>query len=76
MLESFPVILIVGTVLGFLAGIGVGGGSLFLRGGALLGVDDHVVALAVLDDVYGLAVLLAGGKRPDDADRIGLCEGG
>lgn len=30
MLESFPVILIVGTVLGFLAGIGVGGGSLLI----------------------------------------------
>jgi len=29
-LESFPVILIVGTVLGFLAGIGVGGGSLLI----------------------------------------------
>lgn len=30
MLESFPVVLIVGTVLGFLAGIGVGGGSLLI----------------------------------------------
>ena len=30
MLESLPVILIVGTVLGFLAGIGVGGGSLLI----------------------------------------------
>ena len=30
MLESFLVVLIVGTVLGFLAGIGVGGGSLLI----------------------------------------------
>lgn len=30
MLESLPVVLIIGTVLGFLAGIGVGGGSLLI----------------------------------------------
>ena len=30
MLETFPVILIVGTVLGFLSGIGIGGGSLMI----------------------------------------------
>ena len=30
MLESLPVVLLVGTVLGFLAGIGVGGGSLLV----------------------------------------------
>ena len=30
MLESFPVTLLVGTVLGFLSGLGVGGGSLFV----------------------------------------------
>lgn len=30
MLESFPVSLAVGTVLGFLAGLGVGGGSLLI----------------------------------------------
>ena len=30
MLESLPVVLVVGTVLGFLAGIGVGGGSLLI----------------------------------------------
>lgn len=30
MLESFPVIIIVGTVLGFLSGIGIGGGSLLI----------------------------------------------
>ena len=30
MLESLPVVLIVGTALGFLAGIGVGGGSLLI----------------------------------------------
>lgn len=30
MLEAFPVVLITGTALGFLAGIGVGGGSLLM----------------------------------------------
>lgn len=30
MLESLPVILIVGTVLGFLTGLGIGGGSLLI----------------------------------------------
>ena len=30
MLESIPVVIIVGTILGFLAGIGVGGGSLLI----------------------------------------------
>ena len=30
MLESFPVLLIVGSALGFLAGLGVGGGSLLM----------------------------------------------
>lgn len=30
MLESFPVVLAISTVLGFLAGIGVGGGSLLI----------------------------------------------
>ena len=30
MLDSFPVSLVVGTVLGFLSGLGVGGGSLLL----------------------------------------------
>ena len=30
MLESLPVILIIGTALGFLAGLGVGGGSLLI----------------------------------------------
>ena len=30
MLESFPVILIIGTLLGFLSGLGIGGGSLLI----------------------------------------------
>ena len=30
MVESFPVMLLVGTVLGFLAGLGIGGGSLLV----------------------------------------------
>ena len=43
MLESFPVILIVGTVLGFLSGIGIGGGSLLILWLTLmLGVEPQV----------------------------------
>jgi uncharacterized membrane protein YfcA len=30
MLESLPVILLVGTILGFLSGLGIGGGSLLI----------------------------------------------
>ena len=30
MLESFPVCIAVGTILGFLAGLGIGGGSLLI----------------------------------------------
>ena len=30
MLESLPIVLIVGTVLGFLSGLGIGGGSLLI----------------------------------------------
>ena len=30
MLESFPVIILVGTLLGFLSGLGIGGGSLLI----------------------------------------------
>lgn len=40
MLESLPVTLIVGTVLGFLAGLGIGGGSLLLLWlTVVLGID-------------------------------------
>lgn len=40
MLESLPVILIVGTVLGFLTGLGIGGGSLLILWLTMvLGVD-------------------------------------
>ncbi|MBQ8236940.1 MAG: TSUP family transporter [Oscillospiraceae bacterium] len=40
MLESFPVILIIGTALGFLTGLGVGGGSLLIIWlTAVLGMD-------------------------------------
>ena len=31
MVESLPIILVVGTVLGFLAGLGIGGGSLLVQ---------------------------------------------
>ena len=41
MLESLPVVLIIGTVLGFLAGIGVGGGSLLILWLTLVLGMDH-----------------------------------
>ena len=41
MLESLPVVLIIGTTLGFLAGIGVGGGSLLILGLTLVLGMDH-----------------------------------
>lgn len=44
MLDSFPVLLIVGSVLGFLAGLGVGGGSLLMLWLTLVMGADHSVA--------------------------------
>lgn len=44
MLESFPVLLAVGSVLGFLAGLGVGGGSLLMLWLTLVIGTDHSVA--------------------------------
>lgn len=41
MLESLPVVLLIGTVLGFLAGIGVGGGSLLVLWLTLILGMDH-----------------------------------
>lgn len=42
MLESFPVILIVGTLLGFLSGLGIGGGSLLIIWlSVILGMDHN-----------------------------------
>lgn len=44
MLDSFPVLLIVGSVLGFLAGLGVGGGSLLMLWLTLVMGTSHSVA--------------------------------
>jgi len=44
MLESFPVLLAIGSVLGFLAGLGVGGGSLLMLWLTLVIGTDHSVA--------------------------------
>lgn len=44
MLDSIPVILFIGTVLGFLAGIGVGGGSLLILWLTLLVGMEHTEA--------------------------------
>ena len=42
MLESFPVSLIVGTLLGFLSGLGIGGGSLLIIWlSVILGMDHN-----------------------------------
>jgi len=46
-LESFPFILAVGTVLGFLAGIGVGGGSLLILWLTLVLGVSHSVARGI-----------------------------
>lgn len=46
MLESFPVTIIVGILLGFLAGIGVGGGSLLILWLTLvLGMEHHAARI-------------------------------
>ena len=43
MLDSHPIILIVGTVLGFLAGLGIGGGSLLILWLTfVLGIDHNI----------------------------------
>lgn len=43
MLESWPVALIIGTVLGFLSGLGIGGGSLLMLWLTIvLGVDHRI----------------------------------
>ena len=47
MLESFPVILTVGTVLGFLAGLGIGGGSLLILWLTMVLGMDHSVARGI-----------------------------
>ena len=44
MLESFPVSMVVGAVLGFLAGLGVGGGSLLILWLSLVLGMDHGIA--------------------------------
>lgn len=47
MLESFPVSLMVGTVLGFLAGLGVGGGSLLILWLTLVMGMEHNIARSI-----------------------------
>lgn len=47
MLESVPVILAVGTVLGFLSGLGVGGGSLLMLWLTLVVNIEHNVARTI-----------------------------
>lgn len=47
MLESFPFAIIIGTVLGFLAGLGVGGGSLLILWLTLTLNTEHGIARSV-----------------------------
>lgn len=47
MLESFPIALVVGCVLGFLAGLGVGGGSLLILWLTLVLGMDHGIARTI-----------------------------
>ncbi|MBQ8834716.1 MAG: TSUP family transporter [Oscillospiraceae bacterium] len=47
MLESFPVILIVSTLLGFLAGLGIGGGSLLILWLTMVLGMEHTVARGI-----------------------------
>lgn len=47
MLESLPVMLIVGTALGFLAGLGIGGGSLLILWLTMVLGMDHTMARSI-----------------------------
>ncbi|MBO5836553.1 MAG: TSUP family transporter [Oscillospiraceae bacterium] len=47
MLESFPVVIIIGTVLGFLAGLGVGGGTLLILWLTLVINTDQSIARSI-----------------------------
>ena len=47
MLESFPVILIIGTILGFLSGLGIGGGSLLILWLTMVLHEDPQVARSI-----------------------------
>lgn len=47
MLESFPVILIVGALLGFLSGLGIGGGSLLIIWLTVILGMDHTSARSI-----------------------------
>lgn len=47
MLESFPVILIIGTLLGFLSGLGIGGGSLLIIWLTVILGMDHTSARSI-----------------------------
>ena len=47
MLDSLPVILLVGTALGFLSGLGIGGGSLLILWLTLVLNTDHAAARGI-----------------------------
>lgn len=47
MLESYPVMILVGSILGFLAGLGIGGGSLLILWLTIVLGMDHITARGI-----------------------------
>ena len=68
MLESFPILLFVGTVLGFLAGIGVGGGSLLIIWLTVMLDTDPLVARGINLLFFLPSALVACGLRIRQGD--------
>ena len=63
MLDSLPVILIVGTVLGFLSGLGIGGGSLLILWLTMVLGTDPMTARSINLLFFIPAALVACGLR-------------
>lgn len=68
MLESLPVILIVGTVLGFLSGLGIGGGSLLIIWLTVVLGSDPLVARSINLLFFIPSALVACGLRMRQGD--------
>ncbi|MBR4289179.1 MAG: sulfite exporter TauE/SafE family protein [Oscillospiraceae bacterium] len=68
MLDSLPVILIVGTVLGFLSGLGIGGGSLLIIWLTVVLGTDPLVARSINLLFFIPSALVACGLRMRQGD--------
>lgn len=68
MLDSLPVILIVGTVLGFLSGLGIGGGSLLIIWLTVVLGTDPLVARSINLLFFIPSALVACGLRIRQGD--------